>query len=41
MNMWLSKKKGSTFFDLMTMSEIAYTVARGSGPKNLIFSNGS
>jgi hypothetical protein len=25
--MWLSKKKGSTFFDLMTMSDIAYTVA--------------
>jgi hypothetical protein len=26
-NMWLSKKKGSAFFDLMTMSDIAYTVA--------------
>ncbi len=26
-NTWLSKKKGSTFFDLMTMSNIAYTVA--------------
>jgi hypothetical protein len=26
-NTWLSKKKGSTFFDLMTMSDIAYTVA--------------
>ncbi len=25
--MWLSKMKGSTFFDLMTMSNIAYTVA--------------
>ncbi len=23
----MSKKKGSTFFDLMTMSDIAYTVA--------------
>jgi hypothetical protein len=27
MNTWLSKKKGSTFLDLMTMSDIAYTVA--------------
>ena len=26
-NAWLSKKKGSTFFDLMTMSDFAYTVA--------------
>jgi hypothetical protein len=26
-NMWLSKKKGSTFFDLMTISDIAYIVA--------------
>jgi hypothetical protein len=26
-NTWLSKKKGSTFFNLMTMSDIAYTVA--------------
>ena len=26
-NMWLSKKKGSTFFDLMTISDFAYTVA--------------
>ncbi len=26
-NKWLSKKKGSTFFDLMIMSDIAYTVA--------------
>jgi hypothetical protein len=26
-NMWLSKKKGSTFFDLMIVSDIAYTVA--------------
>jgi hypothetical protein len=26
-NMWLSKKKGSTFFDMMTMSDIAYAVA--------------
>ncbi len=26
-NTWLSKKKGSTFFDLMTLSDIAYTVA--------------
>jgi hypothetical protein len=26
-NTWLSKKMGSTFFDLMTMSDIAYTVA--------------
>jgi hypothetical protein len=26
-NTWLSKKKGSTFFDLMTVSDIAYTVA--------------
>ncbi len=26
-NMWLSKKKGSNFFDLMTMPDIAYTVA--------------
>jgi hypothetical protein len=26
-NMWLSKKKGPTFFDLMTISDIAYTVA--------------
>jgi hypothetical protein len=27
MNKWLSKKKGAIFFDLMTMSDIAYTVA--------------
>ena len=26
-NAWLSKKKGCTFFDLMTISDIAYTVA--------------
>jgi hypothetical protein len=26
-NTWLSKKKGSTFFNLMTISDIAYTVA--------------
>jgi hypothetical protein len=26
-NTWLSKKKGSTFFDLMTISDIANTVA--------------
>jgi hypothetical protein len=26
-NTWLSKKKRSTFFDLMTISDIAYTVA--------------
>jgi len=26
-NAWLSKKKGSTFFDMMTMSDFAYTVA--------------
>jgi hypothetical protein len=26
-NSWLSKKKGCTFFDLMTISDIAYTVA--------------
>jgi hypothetical protein len=26
-NTWLGKKKGSTFFDLMTVSDIAYTVA--------------
>ena len=26
-NAWLSKKKGSTFFDLMTMPDFAYTVA--------------
>ena len=26
-NAWLSKKKGSTFFDLMTVSDIAYVVA--------------
>ena len=26
-NSWLSKKKGYTFFDLMTISDIAYTVA--------------
>ncbi len=26
-NSWLSKKKGCTFFDLMTLSDIAYTVA--------------
>jgi hypothetical protein len=26
-NMWLSKKKGSNFFDWMTVSDIAYTVA--------------
>ena len=26
-NTWLSKMKGSTFFDLMTISDIAYTVA--------------
>ncbi len=26
-NTWLSKKKGPTFFDLMTISDIAYTVA--------------
>ncbi len=26
-NTWLSKKKGSTFFDLMTIPDIAYTVA--------------
>jgi hypothetical protein len=26
-NMWLSKKKGSIFFDLMTISDFAYTVA--------------
>jgi hypothetical protein len=26
-NTWLSKKKGSTFFNLMTVSDIAYTVA--------------
>ena len=26
-NTWLSKKKGSTFVDLMTMPDIAYTVA--------------
>jgi hypothetical protein len=26
-NTWLNKKKDSTFFDLMTMSDIAYTVA--------------
>jgi hypothetical protein len=26
-NMWLSKNKGSTFFNLMTISDIAYTVA--------------
>jgi hypothetical protein len=26
-NTWLSKKKGSTFFNLMTMPDIAYTVA--------------
>ncbi len=26
-NTWLSKKKGSMFFDLMTVSDIAYTVA--------------
>jgi hypothetical protein len=26
-NTWLSKKRGSTFFDLMTISDIAYTVA--------------
>ena len=26
-NAWLSKKKGSTFFDLMTISDFAYTVA--------------
>jgi hypothetical protein len=26
-NTWLSKKKGSTFFDLMTVSDISYTVA--------------
>ncbi len=25
--LWLSKKKGSAFFDLMTMSDISYTVA--------------
>ncbi len=25
-NLWLSKKKGCTFFDLMTISYIAYTV---------------
>ena len=25
-NTWLSKKKGSTLFDLMTMSDIPYTV---------------
>ena len=28
-NAWLSKKKGSTFFNLMTMSDFAYTVAVG------------
>jgi hypothetical protein len=27
LNTWLSKKKGSTFFNLMTISDIAYTVA--------------
>jgi hypothetical protein len=26
-NTWLSKKKGCTFFDLITISDIAYTVA--------------
>jgi hypothetical protein len=26
-NSWLSKKKGCTFFNLMTISDIAYTVA--------------
>ena len=26
-NTWLSKKKGSTFFDLKTISDFAYTVA--------------
>ena len=26
-NAWLSKKKGCTFFDMMTMSDFAYTVA--------------
>ena len=26
-NTWLSKKKGCTFFDLMTISDLAYTVA--------------
>ncbi len=26
-NTWLSKKKGYNFFDLMTISDIAYTVA--------------
>jgi hypothetical protein len=26
-NTWLSIKKGSTFFDLMTISDVAYTVA--------------
>jgi hypothetical protein len=26
-NAWLSKKKGCTFFDLITISDIAYTVA--------------
>jgi hypothetical protein len=26
-NSWLSKTKGYTFFDLMTISDIAYTVA--------------
>ena len=26
-NSWLSKKKCCTFFDLMTISDIAYTVA--------------
>jgi hypothetical protein len=26
-NTWLNKKKGPTFFDLMTISDIAYTVA--------------